>query len=160
MKRRALIGLAVVLLLAMAVPAVAGPPTMPPPGDHFTFNTVTEIDPITQVLGPNEILVLLDGSGMLGFVAGSPFQILDNDMTDGWALVQIPPGLYDTWDQARGKPGGELFWGNYHARSTGRPVWERHNDPGPLPIPGWGVGNWLFTNDGVTCYSFRLYPLP
>ncbi len=110
------------------------------------------------VMGLNEILVPLNGSGMLGFVEGSPFQILDNDMTDDeQAWVQIPAGLYDTFDQARGKPGGELTWGNYHARSTGKPVWEQHNND--LPIPGWGVGNWLFTNNGVTCYSFRLYPI-
>ena len=109
-------------------------------------------------LKPSEILVPLNGSGMLGFTEGSPFQILDNDMTDGQAWVQVPAGLYDTYDQARGKPGGNLYWGNYHARSTGKPVWEQHNDP-----LNWGTGqsgNWRFTNNGVTCYSFRLYPLP
>jgi len=110
-----------------------------------------------KVMGINEILVPLNGIGKLGFVQGPYFQILDNDMTDGQAWVQIPAGLYDTFDQARGKPGGELFWGNEHIRVTGKPVWEQHNND--LPIPGWGVGNWLFTNNGVTCYSFRLYPI-
>lgn len=121
------------------------------------FDNVLVVGPTVKVMGPNEILVPLNGSGMLGFVEGSPFQILDNDMTDGQAWVQIPAGLYDTFDQARGKPGGDLYWGNFHARSTRKPVWEQHNDD--LPIPGWGVGNWSFTNNGVTCYSFRLYPI-
>ena len=147
----------VAFVLGIAVSAMTAPPTMPPPGEHFTFNCVTEIDPILEVLGPNEILVPLDGSGYLTFVQGATFEILDNDMVDGGeAVVQIPAGLYDTFDQARGKPGGDLFWGNYHARATGKPVWEQHNDP--LNIPAQ-VGSWPFTNNGVTCYSFRLYPL-
>lgn len=113
---------------------------------------------VGKVMGPNEILVPLIGSGMLGFVEGSPFQILDNDMTDdGQAWVQVPAGLYDTFDQARGKPGGDLYWGNFHARSTGKPEWYQHNDP----LNWWTgrTGNWSFTNNGVTCYSFRLYPI-
>jgi len=127
--------------------------------DKYAIGQNTYFDDVNiSGLKPTEILVPLNGSGMLGFIAGSPFQILDNDMTDGQAWVQIPAGLYDTYDQARGKPGGDLYWGNYHARSAGKPVWNQHNVA--LPIPGWGVGNWLFTNNGVTCYSFRLYPLP
>jgi len=153
-KKIAILGLAVALVLGIGTPVMGAPPTMPPPGEHFTFNCVTEGSPEA-----NEILVPLNGSGKLGFKAGSPFKVLDNDMIDdGQAWVQIPPGLYDTYDQARGKPGGWLFWGNRHVRSTGKPVWEQHNVS--LPIPGWGVGNWEFTNGGVTCYSFRLYPLP
>ena len=160
MKKLIAIAVAVALVLGMTMPAMAGKPTMPPPGDHFTFNCVTEV-PLGG-LGANEILVPLNGYGMLRFSEGSPFQILDNDMTDGQAEVQIPTGLYDTYDQARGKPGSELFWGNFHARVKGKPKWEQHNVT--LPIPGWGVGNWRFTNgnvdnDGATCYSFRLYPL-
>jgi len=121
------------------------------------FDNVLVVGPTVKVMGLNEILVPLNGSGMLGFVEGSPFQILDNDMTDGQAWVQIPAGLYDTFDQARGKPGGDLYWGNSHARSTGKPVWFQHNDP----LNWWTgrVGNWPFTNKGVTCYSFRLYPI-
>lgn len=113
---------------------------------------------VGKVMEPNEILVPLNGTGMLGFKSGPDFRILDNDMTDdGQAWVQVPAGLYDTFDQARGKPGGDLFWGNYHARSTGKPVWEQHNDP--LDWRTRPSGNWPFTNNGVTCYSFRLYPI-
>ena len=127
-------------------------------GSTVYFDNVLVVGPNVKVMGTNEILVPLNGSGMLGFKEGSPFQILDDDMTDGQAWVQVPAGLYDTYDQARGKPGGELFWGNYHARSTGKPAWEQHNDP----LNWWTgrQGNWPFTNSGVTCYSFRLYPLP
>lgn len=120
---------------------------------HFSFNCVTEEG---EGLGSNEILVPLDGLGMLGFKAGSTFKVLDNDMTDGQAWVQIPAGLYDTFDQVRGKPGGELFWGNAHARGKGKPEWEQHNDP--LDWRTRLSGNWSFTNDGIVCYSFRLYP--
>jgi len=113
---------------------------------------------VGKVMGPNEILVPLNGSGMLGFKAGPDFRILDNDMTnDGQAWVQIPAGLYDTFDQARGKPGGDLKWGDFHARSTGKPVWFQHNDP--LDWRTRLSGNWPFINNGVTCYSFRLYPI-
>lgn len=109
-------------------------------------------------LKPSEILVPLNGSGMLGWIPGPTFKILDNDMTDGQAWVQVPIGRYITYDQARGKPGGDLFWGNYHARVTKKPVWEQHN--GPSGYNFTGTGNWAFTNNGVTCYSFRLYPVP
>ena len=156
MKKTIAIVIVVVMMaggFSLAMPAMASPPIVPPPGSHFTFNCVTE-----GPVGANEILVPLTGSGMLGFTEGSSFLISDNDMTDGQAWVQVPAGVYDTYDQARGKPGGDLTWGNYHARVTGKPVWQQHNVA--LPIPGWGVGNWPFTNNGVTCYSFRLYPLP
>jgi len=123
------------------------------------FDNVLVVGPSVKVMGANEILVPLNGTGMLGFKAGTPFQILDNDMTDGQAWVQVPnTGLYDTYDQARGKPGGNLSWGNFHARSTGKPVWTQHNDP-LFPSQYTPSGNWPFTNNGVTCYSFRLYPL-
>lgn len=127
-------------------------------GSVAYFDDVLVVGPNVKVMGQNEILVPLSGSGMLGFKAGTPFQILDNDMTDGQAWVQIPPALYDTFDQARGKPGGNLYWGNAHVRATGKPVWEQHNDP--LDWRTRPSGNWPFTNNGVTCYSFRLYPLP
>ena len=108
-------------------------------------------------LKPSEILVPLNGSGMLGFTTGSPFQITDNDMTDdNQAWVQVPAGLYDTFDQARGKPGNDLTWGWFYSRTTGKPVWHQHNDPLNMPAQ---TGNWPFTNNGVTCYSFRLYPI-
>lgn len=113
---------------------------------------------IGKVMGLNEILVPLIGSGMLGWKEGADFLILDNDMTDdGQAWVQVPAGYYNTFDQARGKPGGELTWGNTHARLTGKPVWEQHN----TELNWWTgrTGNWSFTNNGVTCYSFRLYPI-
>lgn len=121
------------------------------------FDNVFVMGPNVKILKPNEILVSLVGSGMLGFKAGPTFQVLDNDMTDGQAWVQIPVGLYDTFDQVRGKPGGSLFWGNLHIRGKGKPVWEQHNDP----LNWWSgrTGNWLFTNNGITCYSFRLYPI-
>jgi hypothetical protein len=149
MKKIVILGIFTVLLLALGAVSVMA--VEPPPGEHFTFNCVTEGLP-----GPGEILVPLNGSGMLTFVLGSTFEILDNDMTDGEAIVQIPAGLYDTFDQARGKPGFDLFWGNFHARTTGKPVWEQHNDPLSMPAQ---VGSWPFANNGVTCYSFRLYPL-
>jgi len=125
-------------------------------GSTVYFDNILVTGPNVKIMSPNEILVLLNGSGRLGFVEGSPFQILDNDMTDGQAWVQVPVGVYDTYDQARGKPGGELYWGNYHARLTGKPVWTLHNNN----LNWWSgrSGNWLFTNNGVTCYSFRLYP--
>jgi hypothetical protein len=126
-------------------------------GSVANFDNILVSGSTVKIMGPNEILVPLVGSGWLEFREGSTFQILDNDMTDGQATVQIPTGIYDTFDQARGTPGGDLFWGNFHARVTKKPVWEQHNDN--LPIPGWGVGNWLFTNNGVTNYSFRLYPV-
>jgi len=128
--------------------------------DKFAEEQNTYFDDVNvSGLKPGEILVPLNGSGMLGFKEGSPFQILDNDMTDdGQAWVQIPAGLYDTFAQARGKPGGNLTWGQYYDRSTGKPVGNQHNDP----LNWWAgrTGNWLFTNDGITCWSFRLYPLP
>ncbi|TRZ54176.1 MAG: DUF1080 domain-containing protein [Dehalococcoidia bacterium] len=126
-------------------------------GSTVYFDNVYVEGPNVKVMGANEILVPVDGYGKLGFKEGSPFQILDNDMTDGQAWVQVPAGFYDTYDQARGKPGGDLFWGNYHARAERKPVWEQHNDP----LNWWSgrQGNWKFTNNGVTCYSFRLYPL-
>lgn len=122
------------------------------------FDNVLVVGPTVKVMGPNEILVPLNGSGMLGWKEGADFLILDNDMIDdGQAWVQVPAGYYNTFDQARGKPGGELTWGKYHARSTGKPVWFPHN----TELNWWTgrTGNWLFTNDGVTCYSFRLYPI-
>ncbi len=123
------------------------------------FDNILVSGPNVKVMGLNEILVPLNGSGMLGFKAGPTFEILDNDMTDdGQAWVQVPPAFYDTYDQARGKPGGDLFWGNFHARSTGKPQWTQHNDP--LDWRTRPSGNWPFINNGVTCYSFRLYPLP
>lgn len=153
MKKIVILGIVTVLLLSLGVVSFMTV-VKPPPGEHFTFNCVTEEDPVLG-LGVNEILVPLNGSGMLGFIVGEPFMIMDNDMTDDdQAWVQIPAGLYDTFDQARGKPGGELYWGNSHARATKKPVWELHNS-------SWNLhaGNWPFDNTGVTCYSFRLYPL-
>ncbi|MCK4309459.1 MAG: hypothetical protein KAW42_05750 [Candidatus Atribacteria bacterium] len=154
MKKIVILGMITVLLLALGAVSFMAV-VKPPPGEHYTFNCVTKVDPVSGVLGANEILIPLNGSGMLGFKLGPTFEILDNDMTDGQAWVQIPAGSYDTFDQARGKPGGYLFWGNFHARATGKPVWEQHNDP-----LNWNrtSGNWPFTNNGVTCYSFRLYP--
>ena len=151
MKKLIAITLAMVLVLALGAVSVMA--VEPPPGEHFTFNCVTEEDPLLG-LGVNEILVPLNGSGMLTFVSGLTFEILDNDMTDGEAIVQIPAGVYDTFDQARGKPGGSLTWGDYHVRATGKPVWDQHNNPLSLPPQ---YGSWRFTNSGVTCYSFRLY---
>ena len=148
MKKIVILGIVTALLLTLGAVSVMA--VKPPPGEHYTFNCVTEGPP---ELG--EILVPLNGSGMLTFVPGLTFEILDNDMTDGEAIVQIPNGSYDTFDQARGKPGGSLTWGDYHIRAKGKPVWVQHNDPLSLPP----YGSWLFTNDGVTCYSFRLYPL-
>lgn len=119
--------------------------------DHFRFLA-------GQIVKPHEILVPFEGSGKLGFKEGEPFKVLDNDMTDGQAWVQVPAGTFVTYDQARGKPGGDMFWGNNHNRVTKKPVWEKHNDP-----LVWNVGqsgNWGYTNNGVTCYSFRLYPQP
>lgn len=113
---------------------------------------------VGKVMGLNEILVPLYGSGYLGAVEGSPFQILDNDMTDdGQAWVQIPAGFYDTFDQVRGKPGGHLFFGYDYKRETGKPVWYQHCDS----LNWWTgrSGNWEFINEGVTCYSYRLYPI-
>jgi len=125
-------------------------------GSTVNFDNILVTGETVKIIGLNEILVPLIGSGMLGWKEGADFLILDNDMTDdGQAWVQVPAGSYDTFDQARGKPGGDLTWGNSHARSTGKPVWEQHNNP-----VNWGtgkIGNWLFTNNGVTCYSFRLY---
>lgn len=127
-------------------------------GSVAYFDEILVVGPNVKILKPNEILVPLIGTGKLGFKAGPTFQILDNDMTDdGQAWVQIPAGLYDTFDQARGKPGGDLFWGNNHVRTTGRPQWAQHNNP--LDWSTRVEGNWLYTNDKVTCYSFRLYPL-
>ena len=80
---------------------------------------------------------------------------------DGQAWVQVPAGVYDTYDQARGKPGGDMFWGNMHIRATGKPAWTQHNND--LNWLTGAQGNWAFYNDydddgkGVTCYSFRLY---
>jgi hypothetical protein len=129
-------------------------------GSVAHFDNILVVGPNVKMMGANEILVPAIGWGYLGFIAGSPFTILDNDMTDGQAWVQVPNTWpYDTFDQARGRPGGELFWGNYHARSTGKPVWTQHNDP-LWPSQYTPQGNWPFTNNGVTCYSFRLYPLP
>jgi len=128
--------------------------------EYNTLGQNTYFDDVNvSGLKPGEILVPLNGSGMLGFKAGSPFQILDNDMTDdGQAWVQIPAGVYDTFTQARGKPGNNLTWGYYYDRTTGKPVWHQHNYP-----LDWSTrisGNWPFNNNGVTCWSFRLYPLP
>ena len=152
MKKIVILGIVIVLLLSLGVVSFMTV-VKPPPGEHFTFNCVTE-----GPLGPGEILVPLNGSGELGIIVGEPFMIMDNDMTDGYAWVQIPAGSYDTFDQARGKPGGTLFWGNIAVRLlTGKPVWEQHNDP--LNLPDEYEKHWTFTNNGVTCYSFRLYPL-
>jgi len=150
MKKAIVFGICLAFILSITMPLYA---IEPPTGDHYTFNTVTEADPLAD----NEILVPLNGSGKLGFIAGADFRILDNDMTDGQAWVQVPAGLYDTFDQARGKPGGDLYWGNYHERLEGKPVWAQHNDP--LKWRTGAKGNWLFTNNGITCYSFRLYPI-
>ncbi|GAH11107.1 unnamed protein product, partial [marine sediment metagenome] len=49
------------------------------------------------------------------------------------------------------------YLGDTHARLTGKPVWDQHNDP--LDWRTRLSGNWPFTNNGVTCYSFRLYPI-
>jgi len=122
------------------------------------FDNISVSGETVKIMQPYEILVPLIGSGQLGFVDGPDFRILDNDMTDdGYAWVQVPAGLYDTYDQVRGEPGGTLWWGDGHERFKGKPVWYQHNDP-----LNWGTGqsgNWLFTNTGITCYSFRLYPI-
>ena len=132
-------------------------------GSIAYFDNVFVSGPNVKVTGPNEILVPYDGSGMLGWKEGPTFQILDSDMTDdGQAWVQVPAGIYDTYDQARGKPGGDMHWGDRHIRTTGKPRWDQHNHN----LNWWSgrQGNWPFTNDydddgkGVTCYSFRLYP--
>lgn len=110
-----------------------------------------------KVAKPNEILVPLNGSGWLGATEGSPFKILDNDMTDdNQAWVQIPSGMYITYDQARGKPGGELTYGDHHVRTTKKPIWDVHVEN----LNWWPgrSGNWEYINNGVTCYSYRLYP--
>ncbi|MBA7530099.1 hypothetical protein ES705_22302 [subsurface metagenome] len=151
MKKIVILGIVTVLLLALSVVSFMQLVIKPPPGEHYTFNCVTE-----GPLEPGEILVPFIGLGNLGIIVG-PFMITDSDMTDGQAWIQIPAGSYDTFDQARGKPGGNLTWGNYHARTTRKPVWQQHNDP--LNLPSGYVGNWPFDNTGVTCYSFRLYPL-
>ena len=112
---------------------------------------------------PNEILVPYDGSGMIGMVEGAEFEITDNDMTDGQAWIQMPAGTYDWWDQARGKPGGSMTWGDLHIRATKKPVWELHPDgPGSAGddfVVPTDLGNWPYTNDGCTNYALRLYPV-
>jgi hypothetical protein len=125
-------------------------------GSVAYFDNILVVGPNVKVMGANEILVPLNGSGWLGAVAGPTFEILDNDMTDGQAWVQVPPGSYEGWDQARGKPGGELTYGDHHVRATGKPEWKLH---ATFTMPG-AAGNWQFTNSGVTCYSYRFYPLP
>ncbi len=154
--KKIIIGIIVfVVVLAFTLPIYADE-VKPPEGDHYTFNAVTELDPLAD----NEILVPLNGTGALGWVVGDTFLILDNDMTDdGLALVQVPAGIYATFDQVRGKPGGNLTWGNYHERFKGKPVWVNHNNP----TINWqgGLGSpWAFTNNGITCYTFRLYMVP
>ncbi len=122
------------------------------------FDNVIVEGPNVKIFKLNEILVPFERTGMLGWVEGPSFQILDNDMTDdGQAWVQVPFGWYDTYDQARGKPGADMTWGNAHPRVTKKPVWEPHN----VNLNWWKgrTGNWAYTNHGVTCYSFRLYPV-
>jgi hypothetical protein len=131
-------------------------------GSTADYDNILVSGPNISVPGQNEILVPKFGSGWLGCVEGTPFQILDNDMTDdGQAWVQLPAGVYDTYDQARGKPGGFLVYGDKHIRASGKPEWVLHADN--LNWNNWGGvgwGNWLFTNEGVTCYSYRFYALP
>jgi len=127
-------------------------------GAIANFDNISISGETVKIVQPYEILVPLNGSGQLGFVDGPDFRILDNDMTDdGYAWVQVPAGSYDTFDQVRGTPGGNLTWGNFHERLKGKPVWVQHNDP-----LNWGTGasgHWPFINNGITCYSFRLYPI-
>jgi len=126
-------------------------------GSVAYFDEILVVGPNVKILKPNEILIPLYGTGWLGATEGPTFQIIDNDMTDGQAWVQIPAGWYDTFDQARGKPGGNLDYGDHHTRSTGRPIWVLHADD----LNWWPgrSGNWIFINNGVTCYSYRFYPL-
>lgn len=120
------------------------------------FDNVIVEGPNVNVARPNEILVPFEGNGYLGWVPGQTFQVIDNDMTDdGQAWVQVPVGCYMTYDQARGKPGGTLLWGNLQSRTTKKPVWIQHNGPSGYCFSN--TGNWYFSNYKVTCYSFRLY---
>ena len=127
-------------------------------GSIVNFDNISVTGETVKIMQPNEILVPLNGSGMLGWKVGPDFRILDNDMTDdGQAWVQVPAGLYHAFDQVRGKQGGSLDFGGLHVRLKGKPVWEQrltsYNWVGP-------VGNWPFINDGSTCYSYRAYPIP
>ena len=94
-----------------------------------------------HVEGPNEILVPLEtlaGEYNLIIEEGDTFAILDNDMTDGEAKIQIPAGTYGVYDQAGGTPGGEgeVEWVQLESllniRATKKPVWQQEDD---LVIP-------------------------
>jgi len=126
------------------------------------YGSVANFDNIlVKTIGEGEILVPLIGNGYLGWTVGPEFKITDNNMLDdGHAWVQVPAGFYSTWDQARGTPGGSLYWGNTQNRLIGKPVWIAHNGAGIDWNSGWiGNNDWPFSNNGVTNYSFRLYPV-
>jgi hypothetical protein len=132
-------------------------PTVVDDGEHET-TTYTLTGHIEK---PHEILVPLVGITSIGIQVGE-YMVADNDATDGPGWIQLPAGNYDTYDQARGKPGGEVTWGDLHTRLTKKPVWIKHNGDGgvygTLVISG-SHGPWVYDNDGCTNYALRFYPL-
>jgi hypothetical protein len=116
--------------------------------------------PVTgHIEKPHEILVPLSGATTIGINEGD-YMVADNDATDGDGAMQVPAGSYDTFDQARGKPGGEVTFGDLHQRLKKKPVWVKHNGGRyPTLIISGNVGPWVYDNAGCTNYAFRMYKL-
>ncbi len=116
MKRTLAVLVAIGLLLAVVIPAAAGPGNGAPSGPHYNLNIIGvpkgKSAPMTGSDG-HVIFVSLSNTTKILLSAG-PYAVLDANGTDGTAAFQLPnpdptnsgQTQYSVWARALGKPGG------------------------------------------------------
>jgi len=117
MKRTIVIVIALVLVLAAAMPAAAQTGNGAPNGAHYNLNIIgmpkDKSADMTNNSG-HRIFVSLVGNSKILLSEGENYQVLDANGTDGSAAFQLPnpdpdnDGIteYSVWARALGKPGG------------------------------------------------------
>jgi hypothetical protein len=118
MKRIIYLTIAMTMILAMAVPAVAGTGNGAPSGPHYNLNIIgVPKNKTPDMTGDNghRIFVPLQGKANIWLSQGEDFGVLDANGTDGnGASFQLPnpdpdnDGIteYSVWARALGTPGG------------------------------------------------------
>ena len=117
MKRTIMIVIALVLVLAAAIPAAAQTGNGAPSGAHYNLNIIGVPKGKSADMSNNNghrIFVSLMGNSKILLSEGENYQVLDANGTDGSASFQLPnpdpdnDGIteYSVWARALGKPGG------------------------------------------------------
>jgi hypothetical protein len=118
MKRMFFLTIALVIILATAIPAAAGTGNGAPSGPHYNLNIIGVPKGKTASMDDNSghrIFVPLEGKTSIWLKEGDTYAVLDANGTDGnGASFQLPnpdpdnDGItkYSVWARALGKPGG------------------------------------------------------